>query len=213
MMAGNTRRGLGPVGTDGTRGVGEHGSVHAQVGQDHVVGAGKVQQALSIGLRDGPRVHCPVVSPSVRTSLAKLQIFPLLVPIVVGRPLSRVLGPDIRFARRGHLPGHNEADLQLVTGLQDRLIENPTVEADDEHHVGPTGLAHQGDHPAKPIHHGMARIAVLAPPAKDGVHHLPRPDHGQGLKAFHFFVGGRHPVPFGCLVVIQHHGIDSASIS
>jgi len=54
----------------------------------------------------------------------------------------------------------------------------------------------------------MARIAVLAPPTKDGVHNLARPDHLQGLKAFDFFVGGLHPVSLRRLVVIQHHGID-----
>ncbi len=208
MMAGDERRGLGPVGAVVDGRVGEHRGIHPQVGQDDIVGTRKVQQALPIGFCNGPCVQCPVVPRPALTPPPELQILPLLVPIVIGRPPSGILGPDIRFDRRVHLPRHDDAHLQLVTGPQDGLIEKPTVETNDDHHVGPAGLAHQGDHPAEHIDNGMARIAVLASPAKDGVDNLARPDHLQGLEPFDFFVGGLHPVPFRGLVVIQYHGID-----
>jgi len=114
----------------------------------------------------------------------------------------------MRFDRLIHLPGHDDAHLQRVTDLQDRLIEKPTVEANDDHHVGPASLAHQGDHPAEHIHDGVARMALRAPPAKDGVHTHARPDHLQGLKALALLIGRLHTMPFRRLVVIHHHGID-----
>ncbi len=57
MVAGDERLGLGPVEAVVTGGVGAHRSIHAQIGQHDVVGAGKVQHALPIGLRVTARVY------------------------------------------------------------------------------------------------------------------------------------------------------------
>jgi len=209
MVAGNKRLGLGPVGSFVDRCEDKHRRVDAQVRQDDIVGTRKVQQALPIGIRHGPGVQRPVVPRPARTPPPEFQILPFLVPIVIDRPLRRVLGSDIRFDSRIHLPGHDETDLQLVTRLQDGLIEQATVEADDNHHLGPTGLAHEGNHPAQHIDDGVARVPVLAPPAKDSVHNLARPDHLQGRKAFDLFVGRLDTMSLRGLVVIQHPGIDA----
>jgi len=197
MMAGNEGLRLGPVDLLVDRRGGEHHSVHAQVCQDDIIGTGKVQQALPIRFRHGSCRQRPVVPRPALAPPPELQILPLLVPIVIDRPLSRVLGSDIRFDRRGHLAGHDDAPLQFVTSLQDGFIEKATVEADDDHHVSPTGLAHQGDHPLEHIDHGMAGIAVLASATKHRVHNFARPDHLQGLKTLTCLYVGWTPCRFG----------------
>jgi hypothetical protein len=208
MVAGDERRGLGPVSAviDGC--VGQHRGIHPQVGQDNRVRTGKVQQALSIRFRHGSGVQRPVVPCPALTPPPELQILPFLMPIVIGRPLSGGLRPDIGFDRLVHFPRHDDAHLQLVTGPQNGFIEKATIEADDDHDLGSASLPHQGHHPAEHIDNGVARVAVLASPAKDRIDNLARPDHLQGLKAFDAFVGGLDAMPCRGLVVIQDHGID-----
>jgi len=96
MVAGVDGARLGPVGAvvDG-RG-GEHRRVHAQVGQHDVVGARKVQEALPIGFRHGPRVQCAGVPCPAYTLPAELQILPLGAHSH-RPPTERGLGPGHAF--------------------------------------------------------------------------------------------------------------------
>lgn len=108
------------------------------------------------------------------------------MPIVIDPPLRGVLESDRRFDCRVHLSCDDEADLQLVTRLQNGLIEKPLSKRMMIAICGPTSLAHQGHHPAKHIDDGVAGIAVLASPTEHRVHNLARLNHLQGLKAFDF---------------------------
>ncbi len=100
-------------------------------------------------------------------------------------------------------------DLQLLTGLEYFVVEEPGVHAHNDRNLFPVSVP---DFPYHMHQHLIDRIAVVRvflSSTEHRVHHIPAPVHLQGLEPFDLLVCGLHPMALLGIVIVQNRRINA----
>jgi len=99
--------------------------------------------------------------------------------------------------------------MKHFTKRKDFLVEKTAVHADDDRDIATIFESDFKNHVADHIRYRITVIGMFVPAAKDRIDDEAPPIHLQGLKALFLLVGGFNTVATFCVVVVQHHRIDT----
>ena len=93
--------------------------------------------------------------------------------------------------------------------MEELLVEEAAVEAQEDGDIPTVVLADQSHHVADHVGHAVAGVGVFLPAPEDGIDQEAAPGHLKRSKALDLLVGGLDTVAFLGLVVVHDHGVDA----
>ena len=185
---------------------GQQFGIGPDVGQDHILRAGKLQQYLAgfICLRDGVKSAVGLI-PRI-AAVIKLDVVPLLAAIIINAPV-RTVFVHLIFDKLINLAGGDKDHVFQIQLIKVEFIKEPGVETNNDQDIGIVFSPDQGHQIQHHLQGGVVGVAMLFATAQDGVDNQPVPDQMQGLEAFEFFVGGRDALSLFGLVIIHGHAV------
>ena len=101
------------------------------------------------------------------------------------------------------------ADAEFLEELEELLVEEAAVEAEDDGHIPAVVLADQSHHVADHVGHAVAGVGVFLAAPEDGIDQEAAPGHLKWGKALDLLVRGLDTVAGVGLVVVHDHGVDA----